>query len=66
MTTWECALCGHVVESDERPNPKWDDGHICIMIEQEKLKFSRQIQQDYEDWLDYRATRDDNIHIGDN
>jgi len=66
MIKWECALCGHTVQADDMPRPKWDDGHICIMIPQHKLETYRYIQQDYENWLDYRATRDDNIHAGDN
>ena len=65
MTKWECALCGHTTDSDDLPIKIWDDGHVCVMIPTNKLKTDREIQEDYEAWLDYRATQDDNIHAGD-
>jgi len=34
MKFWQCARCGHVVLSDDRPVLRWDDGHSCIFLEQ--------------------------------
>ena len=36
--TYKCD-CGHIVHSDSKEPPKslnWSDGHICILIKEEK------------------------------
>ena len=33
MKQWQCANCGHIVASEDRPVLHWDDGHYCTFIE---------------------------------
>jgi hypothetical protein len=29
MNQWICKYCGHEVMAEEKPEFKWDDGHVC-------------------------------------
>ena len=47
---YQCAQCGHKVSAEELPIIKWDDGHICIMMEKHVLEAKRVRQEDYKKW----------------
>ena len=43
--TYKCD-CGHIVHSDSKEPPKslnWSDGHICILIKEEKDEQNKEI-----------------------